>query len=249
MHTALITGATSGIGKATAELFAEKKINLILCGRRNDKLIDLKSKLESKVDVKILSFDIENEIETEKALQSLGDSLEKINILINNAGCAIGFTPFDQASYLDMAKMIDVNVLGLLNISKKIIPFLIKNKSGIIINLGSIAGKEVYANGAVYCASKHAVDAITKGMRIDLNPYGIKVASINPGMVETEFSIVRFNGDAVKAKNVYKGLDPLMAEDIADAIYYMVSRPSHVVIADMTIFPLAQASASVVKRI
>ena len=248
MTLALITGATSGIGRATAELFADNKINLIICGRRMDKLLELKNNLSSKVSVEILCFDVCHSTEVVNAFSSIKPLLENIDILINNAGGAHGLAPFDQAEIGDMEAMIDINLKGLIYVSKAIIPFMIKKKQGTIINISSIAGKETYPNGNVYSASKFAVDSLTKGMRMDLNPHQIKVASINPGMVETEFSIVRFKGDKAKAKAVYNGMEPLKAADIADAIYYMASRPPHVVISDLTIFPLAQASAQIVNR-
>jgi NADP-dependent 3-hydroxy acid dehydrogenase YdfG len=249
MTTALITGATSGIGKATAELFAQNKINLIICGRRKEKLLELKDKLSQLVQIDILEFDICNFEEVSNALNSLGDKLSNIDILINNAGSAHGMDSFEQANIHDMDLMIDTNVKGVLYVTRLVTPHMVKRKSGTIINVSSIAGKESYPNGNVYCASKHAIDGLTKGLRFDLNPYGIKVASINPGMTETEFSMVRFKGDLNKAKATYAGIDPLVANDIADAIYFMASRPPHVVITDLTILPLAQANTQVVNRI
>lgn len=248
MTIALITGATSGIGWACAEIFAEQKIDLIICGRRAERLEELKKKLEGKVQIHCLTFDVRKYNEVNTALSSLPERFKNIDILVNNAGNAHGLAPIDGATIEDTDAMIDINVKGLLYVSKAVIPNMIQRKTGTIINVGSIAGKEVYANGAVYCASKHAIDALTRGMRSDLNPHGIKVGSINPGMVETEFSLVRFKGDITKANAVYQGLEPLVAKDIADAILYMVTRPSHVVIGDLTILPLAQASAHVVKR-
>lgn len=248
MTTALITGATSGIGKATAELFAKNKINLILCGRRKEKLIALQKELSPLVDVQILEFDITNLIQVKNAFDSLKEKIELIDILINNAGGAHGLASFEQANFEDMDLMIDTNIKGLIYVSRFITPFMVQKKRGTIINISSIAGKESYPFGNVYSATKHAVDALTKGMRFDFNPYGIKVASINPGMVETEFSNIRFKGDEKRAKSVYDGIHPLLAQDIADAIYFMASRPSHVVISDLTILPVAQASAQVVNR-
>lgn len=248
MTIALITGASSGIGWACAEIFASAKIDLILCGRRADRLQELKTKLSSQVKVHTLSFDVRNNEEVKKALASLPNDLRNIDILINNAGNAHGLAPIEGADIADIDMMIDINVKGLLYVSKAIIPSMVERKHGHIINIGSIAGKEVYPNGNVYCASKHAVDALTTSMRMDLNQYGIKVGGVNPGMVETEFSLVRFKGDDDRAKNVYKGLDPLTAKDIADVILFMVTRPAHVNIADLVILPTAQASATVVKR-
>lgn len=248
MTTALITGATSGIGKATAELFAHNKIGLILCGRRREKLEEIKNILSNLVEVDILVFDVCNLDEVTNGLNSLGKKIENIDILINNAGGAHGLSPFDQASFTDMDLMVDTNIKGLIYVTRLVSPFMVKKRKGTIINVSSIAGKESYPNGNVYSATKHAVDALTKGMRFDFNPYGIKVASINPGMVETDFSLTRFKGDTEKAKLVYQGMEPLVAADIADAIYYMVSRPPHVVISDLTILPLAQASTQVVHK-
>jgi NADP-dependent 3-hydroxy acid dehydrogenase YdfG len=248
MTIALITGASSGIGRATAEIFAQNKINLIICGRRLEKLEEFKKAYSHLVEIDILSFDVCSYSETEKAFATLKNKIENIDILINNAGGAHGLGPFDQANITDMDQMIDTNIKGLIYVSRIISPLMVKRKQGTIINVSSIAGKESYPNGNVYSATKHAVDALTKGMRFDLNPHGIKVASINPGMVETEFSQIRFKGDLAKAKAVYEGMQPLVAKDIADAIYYMASRPAHVVISDLTILPLAQASTQVVYR-
>lgn len=245
--TALITGATSGIGWATAVEFAKKGIQLILCGRRQDRLDELKTELSPLVPVTTLNFDVRDKDEVFKAIDSLPNSFKTIDILINNAGNAHGLDPIDEGSLDDWDAMMDINVKGLLYISKAIIPSMRDRQSGHIINIGSSAGKEVYPKGNVYCGSKHAVLAITEGMRIDLNPYGIKVGAINPGLVETEFSKVRFKGGS-QADNVYKGYKALQAEDIAEAIYFAVSRPPHVNIADMLIFPTAQASSTILKK-
>lgn len=245
---AFITGATSGIGLATAQLLAANNFNLILCGRRADRLVEVKKELSSKTKVITLGFDVRNQKEVIHAVASLPEEWKKIDVLINNAGNAHGLSPIQQGDVADWDAMIDINVKGVLYVSKEIMPGMVGRTSGHIINIGSIAGKEVYANGNVYCASKYAVDAITQGMRIDLNPYGIKVTGIHPGMVETEFSIVRFKGDAERAKNVYKGVNPLKAEDIADIILFTLTRPAHVVLADMIVFPTAQATATTVKR-
>ncbi|WP_303849176.1 SDR family NAD(P)-dependent oxidoreductase [Apibacter mensalis] len=247
--TALITGATSGIGQATAKIFAEKGINLILCGRRKSRLDDIKKELEDKVKITTLSFDVGNREAVFSAIESLSDQNKKdINILVNCAGNAHGLDTFLDSSIDDFDSMIDSNVKGLLYVSKAVVPILVANKRGHIINISSIAGKETYPKGTVYCATKHAVEAISKGMRMDLLTKGIKVTNIAPGAVETEFSLVRFKGDQKRADSVYQGFKPLVAEDIADAIYYAVSRPDHVQIADMTIFPKAQASGTLFDR-
>lgn len=247
--TALITGATSGIGQATAKIFAEKGINLILCGRRKSRLDDIKKELEDKVKITTLSFDVGNREAVFSAIESLSDQNKKdINILVNCAGNAHGLDTFLDSSIDDFDSMIDSNVKGLLYVSKAVVPILVANKGGHIVNISSIAGKETYPKGTVYCATKHAVEAISKGMRMDLLTQGIKVTNIAPGAVETEFSLVRFKGDQKRADAVYQGFEPLVAEDIADAIYYAVSRPDHVQIADMTIFPKAQASGTLFDR-
>ena len=244
----LLTGATSGIGEATARLLARNGYNLILCGRREERLESLKKELAAQTDVTTLSFDVRDHEAVKRALQSLPQEWQKVDVLINNAGNAHGLDPIHRGSVADWDAMMDINVKGLLYISREVVPGMTERKAGHIINMGSIAGKEVYPNGNVYCASKFAVDAVTKGMRLDLNPFGIKVTCIHPGMVETEFSLVRFKGDAEKASAVYKGVQPLTADDIADMILYVLSTPDHVVIADMVVFPKAQASATVVKR-
>ena len=248
MKTALITGATSGIGKSTAIEFAKQGINLILCGRREDRLSDLKTQLKEKVEVHTLSFDVRNQDEVFEKIQSLSPQFSTIDILVNNAGNAHGLDPIQYGSISDWDAMIDINVKGLLYVSKAIIPGMTERGSGHIINIGSIAGKEVYPNGNVYCASKHAVDAINKGMLIDLNKYGIRVSAIHPGLVATEFSNVRFKGDEERAENVYKGFDPLRPEDIAEIIAFVVSRPYHVNISDLVVLPTAQANSTIVNK-
>lgn len=244
---ALITGATSGIGKATAYEFAKHGIALVLCGRRNERLLSIKKDLEAKTKVHTLQFDVRNKTDVENAMNSIPDDFKPIDILINNAGNAHGLDPIQDGSLDDWDAMMDINVKGLLYVSRAIIPEMTKRQSGHIINIGSSAGKEVYPKGNVYCGSKHAVLAITEGMRIDLNPFGIKVGAVNPGLVETEFSKVRFKGDTI-ANTVYKGFDALQAEDIAEIIYFVVSRPAHVNIADLLVFPTAQASSTIVKK-
>lgn len=244
----LITGATSGIGEATALLLAENNFNLIVCGRRTARLEELKKKLAPLTAVFTLSFDVCDKNAVKNALESLPRDWKNIDVLINSAGNAHGLDPIQTGSLDDWDAMIDINVKGLLYVSREIIPGMVERNTGHIINIGSIAGKEVYPNGNVYCASKFAVDALTRSMRIDLNANGIKVTSVNPGMVETEFSLVRFKGDAERSATVYKGLDPLKAKDIADVILFTVTRPPHVVLADITVFPTAQASSMHVKR-
>ncbi|WKK65650.1 SDR family NAD(P)-dependent oxidoreductase [Lutimonas zeaxanthinifaciens] len=245
---ALITGATSGIGEATAKLFAKNKINLILCGRRKERLKALESELSSLVRVRTLSFDVGNNKQVRTQLNNLEKEWKNIDILINNAGGAHGLEQFVDGSIEDWEKMIDFNLKGLLYVSKVIIPGMVTRKKGQIINISSIAGKQTYSNGLVYCASKSGVEAISKGMRLELVPHGIRVCNIAPGAVDTEFSTVRFKGDKEKANNVYKNFEPLIAQDIADCILYCVNVPPHVQIADMTIFPAAQSDATTIHR-
>lgn len=244
---ALITGATSGIGRATAHEFAKHGINLVLCGRRQERLNTIKKTLSKNVDVYTLNFDVRDKEDVLRAINSLPENFKSIDILINNAGNAHGLDPIHDGDLDDWDAMMDINVKGLLYVSKAIMPQMIERQSGHIINIGSSAGKEVYPKGNVYCASKHAVLAITEGMRLDLNPHNIKVSAINPGLVETEFSKVRFKGDA-KADTVYNGYKALQPEDVAEAIYFTVSRPAHVNIADVLMFCTAQASSTIVKK-
>ncbi|PHS02307.1 MAG: NAD(P)-dependent oxidoreductase [Leeuwenhoekiella sp.] len=246
--TAFITGATSGIGKATATHFAANGINLILCGRRQDRLDALQAALSRHVEVHTLNFDVRDKEAVQQAIAGLPEDFQQIDILINNAGNAHGLDPIQDGSTEDWDAMLDINVKGLLYVSDAIIPKMIRANSGHIINIGSTAGKEVYPKGNVYCASKHAVDAINQGMRLDLNGYNIRVGAVNPGMVETEFSEVRFKGDADKAGKVYQGFKPLQAEDVADIIHFVVTRPYHVNIADLVVMSVDQASSTVVNR-
>jgi 3-hydroxy acid dehydrogenase / malonic semialdehyde reductase len=245
---ALITGATSGIGKATAEAFADLGINLILCGRRLDRLYEIQQELSEKVKVNILTFDVRIREEVEKALHTLPEELQAIEILVNNAGNAHGLSPIQDGNVDDWDAMMDGNVKGLLYVSKIIMPWMISRQKGHIVNISSIAGKATYPNGNVYCASKAAVEAISEGMRLDLNPHGIKVTNVAPGAVETEFSLVRFKNDEKRAEAVYKGFMPLTPQDVAETIAFAVTRPAHVVMADITLFPIAQASATVLRR-
>jgi NADP-dependent 3-hydroxy acid dehydrogenase YdfG len=245
---ALITGATSGIGKATAEAFAKSGIDLILCGRRQDRLTELSEVLSSSVKTTTLIFDVRDREAVMGAIGSLPTEWRNIDILVNNAGNAHGFDPIDTGNTDDWDAMIDSNVTGLLYVSKAVIPGMVERAKGHIVNISSIAGKETYANGTVYCASKAAVEALSKGMRLDLIQHGIKVTNIAPGAVETEFSVVRFKGDEARADKVYAGFEPLKAEDIADSIVYAVNAPAHVTIADVTILAGAQAAATTVHR-
>jgi NADP-dependent 3-hydroxy acid dehydrogenase YdfG len=247
---ALITGATSGIGKSTALEFAKHGYDLIITGRRQERLTELKTELSQKYKVKVcdLCFDVRVEEQVNKAINSLPKDFKTIDVLVNNAGLAAGLSSIQQGKLEHWEQMIDTNIKGLLYVTKHVAALMIPHKKGHIINLGSIAGKEVYANGNVYCATKHAVDALNKGMRIDLLPHGIKVSSINPGMVETEFSIVRFDGDEERAKKVYENIMPLKPEDIAETIYWMASRPVHVNINDLIIMPTIQANSTTVLR-
>jgi 3-hydroxy acid dehydrogenase/malonic semialdehyde reductase len=246
--TIIITGASSGIGLATARLLAENGYRLILCGRRKERLQQLQEELGTSAAVHTLAFDVRNRQAVEAAIESLPAGFKTIEVLLNNAGNAHGLDPIGEGNPDDWDAMIDINVKGLLYVSKAIIPQMMERKAGHIINIGSIAGKEVYPKGNVYCASKHAVDALNKGMLQDLNPYGIKVTAINPGLVETEFSLVRFKGDADRAGSVYQGYQPLTPEDVAEIILFALSRPAHVNISDLVLLPTAQASATIVKK-
>jgi NADP-dependent 3-hydroxy acid dehydrogenase YdfG len=248
MKTALITGATSGIGRATARIMARNNYKIIICGRRQQRLNELQSELSAFTEVHTLLFDVCDKAAVFSAIAGLPSAFTTIDILINNAGNAHGMDPVQSGDPDDWDAMIDINVKGLLYVSKAVIPQMTARKSGHIINIGSTAAKEVYPNGNVYCASKHAVDAISQGMRIDLNPFGIRVGAIHPGMVETEFSEVRFKGDTTRAANVYKGFEALQAEDIADIIHFVISRPYHVNIADLIVMSTAQASSTIVRR-
>ncbi|MBZ9626492.1 SDR family NAD(P)-dependent oxidoreductase [Psychroflexus sp. CAK57W] len=245
---ALITGASSGIGLATARRFAKEHFKLILCGRRQERLDDLKSELSPQTEVTTLNFDVRDQQAVNEALESLPTQFKAIQILINNAGNAHGLDYIQEGSSTDWDAMLDINVKGLLYVSQPIIQTMIQNKEGHIINIGSTAGKEVYPKGNVYCASKHAVDAINKGMRMDLYEHGIRVGAINPGMVETEFSKVRFKGDEERADQVYKGYKALQPEDIADIIHFTVTRPYHVNIADLVVMPTAQAGSGMINK-
>lgn len=245
---ALITGATSGIGKATAEAFANAGIDLILCGRRQDKLDELKEYFSEKVKITTLTFDVRNYEDVTKSIASLPENWKNIDILINNAGNAHGLEPIQNGNIEDWDAMIDGNIKGLLYVSKAVMSIMVERQTGHIVNLSSVAGKQTYANGAVYCASKSAVESISEGMRLDLTQYGIKLTNIAPGAVETDFSLVRFKGDAERAKKVYEGFEPIQPEDVADAILYAINTPARVTIADIVLYAKAQAAPTVVYR-
>lgn len=241
---ALITGATAGIGLGIARKFAQEGWNLIITGRRTNRLDDLRQELKKyNIRVVTLAFDIRDRNELQKHLNSLTDEWKRIDLLINNAGLAAGLDDFHKASIDDWEQMIDTNIKGLLYVSRIVSEWMVAAKTGHIINIGSIAGVNTYAKGHVYCGTKHAVKAITEGMRIDLSPLGIKVSAVHPGLVETEFSMVRFKGDESKANPVYQGYDPLQAEDIAATVFFMANQPKHVNLSDVYILPNAQSNA------
>jgi 3-hydroxy acid dehydrogenase/malonic semialdehyde reductase len=249
--TVLITGATSGFGKAIATEFAANGRDLIITGRRDERLQDLAKTLAFTYGIEVITlcFDVRSEKEVNEAIASIAEDYgHTIEILVNNAGLALGRGPIDTGLTEDWDQMIDTNVKGLLYMTKAIIPFMKANKKGHIVNIASIAGKEVYPGGNVYCASKHAVDALSRAMRIDLVDYGIKVTNVAPGAAETEFSLVRFKGDESAAKSVYNGFEPLVAEDIAELVYFVCTRRGHISIQDVTVSPVAQASATVFKK-
>ena len=248
--TVFITGASSGIGEACAHRFAQEGARLLLCARRKNRMDSVASELKNKYDSELYTFelDVRNREKTSEMLENLPDQWKKIDILVNNAGLARGLTKLHEGLIDDWEEMIDTNMKGLLYISRKVIPWMVKRGCGDIINIGSIAGHEVYPNGNVYCATKHAVDALTRGMRIDLLGTPLRVATVDPGMVNTEFSQVRFHGDKERADEVYEGLQPLRGEDIADAVFYCASRPEHVQIAEIIIYPTAQRSATLAHR-
>ncbi len=246
--TIFITGATSGIGEACARTFAQQKHRLVICGRRKEVLEQLKQELSSETEVYSLIFDVRNYQEVETAIQALPEDFKNIDVLVNNAGNAHGLDPLYKGNITDWDAMMDGNVKGLLYVSKQIIPWMMEQKSGHIINISSVAAKQTYANGVVYCASKKAVDVISEGMRLELTEYGVKVTNIQPGAVETDFSMVRFKGDESKSEAVYEGYEALKAQDIADAIDYCINAPKHVSIADMTIYPQAQSEARTIHR-
>lgn len=250
MKIALITGATAGFGEACAERFAKEGYHLVITGRRAERLQELQQQLEQayKVRVKTLTFDVRNKEAVQTALGSLEEEWRNIDVLVNNAGLALDLSTIDEGNTDDWDTMMDTNVKGLLYVSRVVIPWMRERKQGHIINIGSTAAKTVYAKGNVYCASKAAVDALSQGMRIDLLPHNIKVTAIHPGAAETEFSLVRFKGDASKAKDVYKGFTPLSGKDVADVVFYCCSLPAHVCINDLVVTPTAQANAYYIHR-
>ncbi|MDU1889111.1 MAG: SDR family NAD(P)-dependent oxidoreductase [Dysgonomonas sp.] len=243
---ALITGATAGLGKAIALRLAKENYDVIITGRRKERLEELEKEIEIKYEAKVLSlsFDVRTYSEVEKAIAELPEEWKNIDILVNNAGLAVGLDPIHQGVVDDWERMIDTNIKGLLYVTRVVSPSMVARKSGHIINIGSIAGKGVYPNGAVYCATKYAVNALSQGMRMDLLPYGIRVTQVCPGAVDTEFSLVRFKGNKDRADQVYTGYESLVAEDIAEAVCYAVSQPPHVDIQDLLIMPTAQASGN-----
>jgi NADP-dependent 3-hydroxy acid dehydrogenase YdfG len=245
---ALITGASSGIGKAIAEAFAKVGIDLILCGRRQERLDEIAATLGKYVKTTTLTFDVRDYTAVSEAIAALPTEWQAIDILVNNAGNAHGLSPIQEGEVADWDAMIDGNVQGLLYVSKAVMKGMVERGRGHIVNLSSVAGKQTYANGAVYCASKKAVEAISEGMRLDLTQHGIKVTNVAPGAVETDFSLVRFKGDESRAAKVYEGFDPLLAEDIADAIVYAVNAPARVTIADLTIYASAQSAPTIIHR-
>jgi len=246
--TVFITGATSGIGKATAEFLAKHNYRLILCGRNQDRLKELKQTLGKQTAITTLQFDVRDKEAVFSAIESLPENFREIDVLINNAGNAHGLSSIQEGDINDWDAMLDINVKGLLYVSRAILPKMIERNSGFIVNIGSTAGKEVYPNGNVYCASKSAVEAINKGMRMDLNQYNIRVSAIHPGLVETAFSDVRFKGDTERAKKVYQGYKALQPEDIAEIIHFVITRPYHINIEDLVVFPSAQASATIINK-
>ncbi len=248
MKTILITGATSGIGKSAAELLAAQGNRIIICGRRKDALLQLKNELSLITEIFSLEFDVRNLASVEAAIESLPKEWKEIDVLINNAGNAHGLEPLANGNTEDWDAMIDSNVKGLLYVSKTIIPMMKERKNGHIVNLSSVAARQTYANGVVYCATKKAVDVISEGMRIELTEFGIKVSNIQPGAVETDFSLIRFKGDEEKAAAVYAGYEPLKPEDIADAIAYCINAPKHVNVSDMTLYPSAQSEPRTIYR-
>ena len=250
MKTILVTGATSGIGEATTWKFAREGWSVIITGRRKQHLAKLTRAIqrETKAAVIALSFDVRDRASVRKAIASIAREKKSIDVLVNNAGLALGFSEIQDGDVQDWDTMIDTNIKGLLYVSEAVIPGMIKGGHGHIINLGSIAGKEVYQKGNVYCATKAAVDVLTKGMRMDLLPHGVKVSAVHPGAVDTEFSLVRFKGDSRRADSVYTGFTPLSAEDIAETIWFIATAPEHINVSDLVVLPTAQAGSGLIHR-
>ncbi|MFN8296016.1 MAG: SDR family NAD(P)-dependent oxidoreductase [Chitinophagales bacterium] len=250
MSIILITGATSGFGEAAAHLFAKNNWNIIITGRRKERLQKLESDLKSTHNIEVLSlcFDVQNLQEVQQAVNSLSGNWKNIDVLLNNAGLAVGRGPIHEGLYEDWNQMIDTNVKGLLYMTREISPLMVARKKGHIINVGSLAGWDTYGGGNVYCGTKHAVRAISRSSRIDLLPYNIKVSVISPGAAETEFSVVRFKGDQQKADSMYQGYQPLKAEDVAESIYFMATQPAHVNIEEILILPTAQATPTITHK-
>lgn len=246
--TVLITGATSGIGLSCARAFARAGSRLVICGRRSDRLTDVSAELATFADIRAIALDVRDNAAVEDAVQGLGDGWSDIDILVNNAGLSRGLDPVQSGLLSDWEEMIDTNLKGLLYVSRAVIPGMIERGRGHVINIGSIAGHEVYPKGNVYCATKHAVRALTKGMQLDLLGTGVRVTTVDPGMVETEFSLVRFHGDSDRADAVYKGLVPLSPDDVADAVVFCATRPAHVNVHEMLLMPSAQASSTMAHR-
>lgn len=246
--TVLITGASSGIGKAVAERLAPEGCRLILCGRRQERLDELRERLSRHTQVHTLTFDVRDNEAVKKAINDLPDAFNTIDILVNNAGNAHGLDPIHKGNTEDWDAMLDINVKGLLYVTRAILPQMTERRQGHVVHIGSTAGKEVYPKGNVYCASKHAVDALNEAMRLDLNEFGIRVSAIHPGLVETEFSEVRFKGDRERASEVYRGYQPLKPGDVADILHFVLSRPAHVNIADLVVMPTDQASSTIVRK-
>ncbi|MEQ8323417.1 MAG: SDR family NAD(P)-dependent oxidoreductase [Vicingaceae bacterium] len=245
---ALVTGASSGIGRATAKRLAKEGYDLIVCGRRAEKLEELKNEISVEARIKILLFDVRSNSHVQKAIETLPKKWKAIDVLVNNAGNAHGLSSIDRGDVADWDAMLDGNVKGLLYVSRQVIPLMVNRNSGHIINISSVAGKQTYENGAVYCASKKAVEALSEGMRLDLTKHGIKITNIAPGAVATEFSEVRFKGDKERAEKVYEGYEPLLAEDIADLIVYSISRPGRVTIADVTVYAKSQSAPTTIYK-
>ncbi|MCL5990764.1 MAG: SDR family NAD(P)-dependent oxidoreductase [Bacteroidetes bacterium] len=246
----LITGASAGIGEACAEVFAEAGANLILIARRKNKLDELSKRIKVKNDVEIINIgcDVRNRKEVGKCIEELPEKFRNIDILVNNAGLARGMNKIQEGSFEDWDEMLDTNIKGLLNVSRFILPGMVERKSGHVVNIGSLAGREVYPNGNVYCTTKHAVKAISKGMLVDLNGTGVRVTNLDPGLVETEFSEVRFRGDSEKAKKIYQGYTPLTSRDVAEVALFCATRPQHVTIQDILVTPTDQATTTILNK-